>query len=100
VRRAFPEARSDAQCAIQFVRSTRNVTSAVVGMREPDHIRENLALTREPPADPENPLDRWILSEAEHLVDEVTSQLDAYDLQRAIDPIVNFIDLLNKMGFE
>ena len=48
-----------------------------------------------PPQDPGNPLDRWILSEVEHLVDEVTTQLDAYDLQRAIDPIVNCIDLLN-----
>ncbi len=47
------------------------------------------------PEDPENPLDKWILSEAERLVEEVTGQLDAYDLQRAIDPVVNFIDLLN-----
>lgn len=49
----------------------------------------------EPPSAPENPLDLWILSEAERLVDEVTTQLDAYDLQRGIDPVVNFIDLLN-----
>ncbi len=48
-----------------------------------------------PPAAPGNPLDRWILSEAERLVEEVTAQLESYDLQRAIDPIVNFIDLLN-----
>ena len=47
------------------------------------------------PRDPENPLDRWILSEAERLVEQVTAELDAYDLQRAIDPVVNFIDLLN-----
>ncbi|HUX52123.1 MAG TPA: isoleucine--tRNA ligase [Spirochaetia bacterium] len=47
------------------------------------------------PADPANPLDRWILSEAEGLVAEVTEQLDRYDMQKAIDPIVNFIDLLN-----
>jgi len=56
VRKSFPEAQSDAQCAIQFVRSTPNVTSAVVGMREPDHLDENLALTRTPPADPRIPL--------------------------------------------
>ncbi|MBN1696283.1 MAG: isoleucine--tRNA ligase [Spirochaetales bacterium] len=49
----------------------------------------------EPPENPENPLDRWILSEAERLVEEVTEQLDAYDLQKAFDPIVGFIDLLN-----
>jgi isoleucyl-tRNA synthetase len=48
-----------------------------------------------PPASPGNPLDRWILSEAERLVEDVNAQLEAYDLQRAIDPIVNFIDLLN-----
>ncbi|WP_455381481.1 DUF5915 domain-containing protein, partial [Salinispira pacifica] len=47
------------------------------------------------PADPGNPLDRWILSEAERLVAEVTAELDRYDMQRAIDPIVEFIDLLN-----
>lgn len=47
------------------------------------------------PADPDNPLDRWVLSEAERLVEEVTAQLDGYDLQRAIDPIVTFIDSLN-----
>jgi isoleucyl-tRNA synthetase len=47
------------------------------------------------PENPGNPLDRWILSEAERLVEDVRAELDAYDLQRAIDPIVNFIDLLN-----
>jgi isoleucyl-tRNA synthetase len=47
------------------------------------------------PADPDNPLDRWIQSEGERLVEEVAQELDGYDLQRAIDPIVNFIDLLN-----
>jgi len=47
------------------------------------------------PEAPENPLDRWILSEAERLVGEVTEQLEAYDLQKAIDPILRFIDLLN-----
>ncbi len=47
------------------------------------------------PEAPENPLDRWILSESERLVGEVTTQLEAYDLQKAIDPILRFIDLLN-----
>lgn len=47
------------------------------------------------PKNPANPLDSWILSEAERMVEEVTKQLDSYDLQKAIDPIVNFIDLLN-----
>jgi isoleucyl-tRNA synthetase len=47
------------------------------------------------PQEPANPLDRWILSEAERLVDLVCRELDDYDLQRAIDPIVAFIDNLN-----
>ena len=47
------------------------------------------------PRAPGNPLDRWILSEAERMVLEVTGQLDAYDLQRASDVFVDFIDLLN-----
>ena len=42
-----------------------------------------------------NPLDRWILSITEKMVKDVTEALDAYDLSRAIDPIVDFIDLLN-----
>ncbi len=47
------------------------------------------------PENPENPLDRWILSEAERLIADVTEQLDALELQKAISPILNFIDLLN-----
>ena len=53
------------------------------------------ALPGEAPVNPENPLDRWILSESSHLVEQVSAQLDAYDIQKAIEPIVNFIDLLN-----
>ncbi len=44
---------------------------------------------------PENPLDRWILSESENLISGVTENLEHYDLNRAIVPIVRFIDLLN-----
>lgn len=47
------------------------------------------------PSEPDNPLDRWILSEAESLVSSVTSQLDGYDLSRALGSIVRFVDLLN-----
>jgi isoleucyl-tRNA synthetase len=47
------------------------------------------------PAEPANPLDRWILSEAERLVEDVRAGLDGYDIQRAIEPIVGFIDSLN-----
>jgi aryl-alcohol dehydrogenase-like predicted oxidoreductase len=55
VRDAFPEAPSDATAAIQFVRSTDGITSAVVGMREQAHVLENLQLARIPRADPELP---------------------------------------------
>jgi isoleucyl-tRNA synthetase len=49
----------------------------------------------EAPENPDNPLDKWMLSETEKLVAHATEQLDAYDLQRTIDPIVAFIDSLN-----
>jgi isoleucyl-tRNA synthetase len=42
-----------------------------------------------------NPLDRWILSITEKMVLEVGEALDSYDLSRAIDPIVSFVDQLN-----
>jgi isoleucyl-tRNA synthetase len=44
---------------------------------------------------PSNALDRWLLSETERVVGEVTSHLEAYDLQRAVDVFIGFIDLLN-----
>jgi len=43
----------------------------------------------------ENPLDKWLISESEHFVLKVTEALDAYELQKACQPIVEFIDLLN-----
>jgi isoleucyl-tRNA synthetase len=42
-----------------------------------------------------NPLDRWVISLTEKMVLDVTEALDAYDLSRAIDPIVGFVDQLN-----
>ncbi len=48
-----------------------------------------------PPDSLANPLDRWIISEAERMVREVTEQLDQYELQRDVDAFVAFIDLLN-----
>lgn len=47
------------------------------------------------PENPSNPLDKWILSVAESMVEKVSTALDAYDMNRAIDPIIEFIDLLN-----
>jgi isoleucyl-tRNA synthetase len=47
------------------------------------------------PENPVNPLDQWILSEAQTLVEKTGGAFDAYDLSRAVDPILRFIDLLN-----
>ena len=47
------------------------------------------------PEDPANPLDKWILSAAEGLAEKTAAALDAYDLSRAADPILEFIGLLN-----
>lgn len=37
---------TDAQTAIQFVRSTPGITTALVGMSSPEHVDENLALAK------------------------------------------------------
>jgi aryl-alcohol dehydrogenase-like predicted oxidoreductase len=55
VRRAFPELRRDSDRCLQFARSTRHVTSAVVGMRSPDHVAHNCELLTIAPADPSVP---------------------------------------------
>jgi len=47
------------------------------------------------PDNPVNPLDQWILSETQTLVEKVGGALENYDLSRAVDPILRFIDLLN-----
>jgi isoleucyl-tRNA synthetase len=47
------------------------------------------------PVQAKNPMDRWILSVCETMVAGVTEALDAYDMQKAIAPIVDFIDALN-----
>jgi aryl-alcohol dehydrogenase-like predicted oxidoreductase len=41
---------SDAQRAIQFVRSTPGVGTALIGMKQVRHVEENLAVARVPPA--------------------------------------------------
>jgi aryl-alcohol dehydrogenase-like predicted oxidoreductase len=41
---------TDAQRALQFVRSTPGITSALVGMRRRAHVEENLAVARRGPA--------------------------------------------------
>jgi aryl-alcohol dehydrogenase-like predicted oxidoreductase len=49
VRAAFPGLHSDAQRCLQFARSAPGITAAIVGMRDPDHIDENLAVSKVPP---------------------------------------------------
>lgn len=46
----FPGLRTDAQRAIQFARSTPGVTTALVGMRSVEHVRENLEIAKHPSA--------------------------------------------------
>ena len=50
VNEAFPGLSTDAQRALQFVRSTPGVTTALVGMSNVAHVEENLALARTAPA--------------------------------------------------
>ncbi len=44
---------------------------------------------------PDNALDKWILSESEALVHDITEHLNNYEIQKACGPITKFIDLLN-----
>jgi aryl-alcohol dehydrogenase-like predicted oxidoreductase len=45
----FPGLQTDAQRAIQFVRSTPGIASALVGMSHRDHVIENLGTAQTPP---------------------------------------------------
>ncbi|MBI4178197.1 aldo/keto reductase [bacterium] len=45
---------TDAQCAIQFVRSAPAVASPLVGMSRADHVTENLSLRKVSPLSPED----------------------------------------------
>ena len=53
VAEAFPTLESDAQRCLQFARSTPGITTAVVGMRDPDHVDDNVAVSKTAPASPE-----------------------------------------------
>jgi len=54
IRKPLGSLSTDAQTAIQFVRSTPGVTTALVGMSRRAHVEENLQLVRVPPATPED----------------------------------------------
>jgi len=47
---AFPGLATNAQRALQFVRSTPGVTTALVGMKRKEHVEENLKVAAVPPA--------------------------------------------------
>lgn len=48
----FPGADTDAQRALQFVRSTPGVTTVLTGMSQLPHVEQNLALAKIPPVHP------------------------------------------------
>lgn len=54
VRQPLGSLATDAQTAIQFVRSTPGITTALVGMSRREHVEENLQLVRVAPASPED----------------------------------------------
>ncbi|MEZ5427369.1 MAG: aldo/keto reductase [Pyrinomonadaceae bacterium] len=54
VRKIFGDLPSDAQTAIQFVRSTPGVTTALVGMAQTKHVEENLRLLKIAPTGEED----------------------------------------------
>ena len=54
VREPLGSLATDALTAIQFVRSTPGITTALVGMGRREHVEENLQLARVPPASTEN----------------------------------------------
>ena len=49
IRDWFPQLRTDAQRAIQFVRSTPGITCALAGMSRLEHVEENLGTASVPP---------------------------------------------------
>lgn len=53
LREALGSLATDAQSAIQFVRSAPGVTTALVGMSRPEHVEENLKLVDVEPLQPE-----------------------------------------------
>jgi predicted aldo/keto reductase-like oxidoreductase len=49
LRAFFEPLKTDAQKAIQFVRSTPGVTSALVGMSQKEHVEENMQVAKRSP---------------------------------------------------
>lgn len=51
IRHSLGDLHTNAQMALQFVRSTPNITTALVGMSHAEHVEQNLTLTKVPPID-------------------------------------------------
>ncbi|MCC6192777.1 MAG: aldo/keto reductase, partial [Anaerolineales bacterium] len=49
LRARFGPGLTDAQCALQFVRSAPGLTAALAGMSRTEHVEENMDLIRIPP---------------------------------------------------
>jgi aryl-alcohol dehydrogenase-like predicted oxidoreductase len=54
IRDGLPGFRTDAQMAIQFTRSTPELTTALIGMSNVSHVEENLEVAKTPPLTPED----------------------------------------------
>lgn len=54
IRKIFGSLDTDAQTSLQFVRSTPNVTTALIGMSSPEHVSENMHLAGVSPAGEED----------------------------------------------
>ena len=54
--------------------------------------RDNYVPQPGAPENPSNPLDRWILSSLAQMTEEITTEMDAYNLQKAATRFSKFID--------
>jgi aryl-alcohol dehydrogenase-like predicted oxidoreductase len=54
VRKPLGSLATDAQTAVQFVRSTPGITTALIGMSRVEHVQENLELVNVEPVAAEN----------------------------------------------
>ncbi len=59
-------------------------TYATIYKYEPSEIKQK----------PQADIDRWILSELQKLIENVTTSMEAFELQQAVQPLVGFIDHL------
>jgi aryl-alcohol dehydrogenase-like predicted oxidoreductase len=60
IREHFDEFNNDVHRALQFTRSAPGVTASLVGMSDPDHVKQNLKLARHKPYDEQTFRDRFL----------------------------------------